>query len=308
MICVLLSSYNGEKYIRKQIKSILCQSNVDVYLLIRDDGSTDNTVDIIKEMQKSFKNIGLIQGDNWGYIKSFYYLLAHNNIQADYYAFSDQDDIWMPNKLFNAIKHMDDQYPFLYGSNLIIRDVGLQNIDSMSSDKLPTDTYLYPNKGYITKLFLPKYYYLNNPYGCTMVWNKKLQDVVLKNDNRYNLTQDRYLNVLANNGGKIYIDPNSYIIHLIHGNNTAGIKPNSVVGKIQKYFRYYFKNKNTSQTVEICKYICEVFNNSDDNICSIAKCKESLIARIHAINKIINTSLIASEKRKYIILIILGKI
>lgn len=118
-ILVLLSSYNGEKYITAQIESIMNQKvDAIVNLRIRDDGSKDSTCKIIKEMKKIYNDrIELIEGKNIGYNASFFDLLR--NAQGyDYYSISDQDDIWMEDKLKKAIEMLEekDDIPLLYAS------------------------------------------------------------------------------------------------------------------------------------------------------------------------------------------------
>lgn len=119
-IQVLLSSYNGQEYIREQIESIMKQTGVKrVDLLIRDDGSTDETRVIIDDLTRKYPNrIKCIYGSNIGYNGSFFELI-NNAGEYDYYAFSDQDDVWLSNKLFNACKRLEyenQNIPLLYGS------------------------------------------------------------------------------------------------------------------------------------------------------------------------------------------------
>ena len=102
---VFLSSYNGEKYIEEQIDSVLQQKGVEVRILVRDDGSNDKTVDILEMLYKKGK-INFYKGENIGYAKSFLNLLTHDN-KADYYAFCDQDDFWLSNKLIEGIKKIN---------------------------------------------------------------------------------------------------------------------------------------------------------------------------------------------------------
>ena len=89
-VVVLLSSYNGGKYIKEQIESILAQSYKNVELFIRDDGSKDDTVKILKTYEHN-PRIRVFYGENIGFFASFLWLL-NNSVQADYYAFADQDD------------------------------------------------------------------------------------------------------------------------------------------------------------------------------------------------------------------------
>ena len=96
-ITVLMSTYNGEKYIREQIDSILQQS-MPADIMIRDDGSSDGTVDIIEEYISKGTPVELIKGENVGVIASFFELIKAAP-EEDYYAFSDQDDYWYPEKV-----------------------------------------------------------------------------------------------------------------------------------------------------------------------------------------------------------------
>ena len=111
-VAVIMSTYNGEKFIREQLDSILNQSYKNIELIVRDDGSKDKTVEIVKEYQAKHKNIKLFEGQNLGFVKSFFELLKL--AEADYYAYADQDDIWIENKIelaVNSLNKLDDQKP-----------------------------------------------------------------------------------------------------------------------------------------------------------------------------------------------------
>ena len=81
-VAVIMSTYNGEKFIREQLDSILNQSYKNIELIVRDDGSKDKTVEIVKEYQEKHKNIKLFEGQNLGFVKSFFELLK---LRALYY-------------------------------------------------------------------------------------------------------------------------------------------------------------------------------------------------------------------------------
>lgn len=102
-VVVLLSSYNGEKYIKAQIESILNQTHTNLELLVRDDGSDDATPKIIEELAKTDARITFIRDDdNLGYPKCFY-ALTDMAPEADFYFFSDQDDVWFEDKIARAV-------------------------------------------------------------------------------------------------------------------------------------------------------------------------------------------------------------
>lgn len=168
-VAILLSTYNGEKYLREQIDSILNQTYTNFELIVRDDGSKDNTVKIIKEyIEKSDKEITLIEGKNLGFIKSFFDLLKRGD--ADYYAYADQDDIWFPNKIELAVKSLDalDQSkPNMAFSNVDYYDTEMNFIgNGDSKNKKPS--------------FLNSLYECINQ-GMTMVINKTAREYIINN-------------------------------------------------------------------------------------------------------------------------------
>ena len=98
---ILLSTYNGEKFIKQQIESLLAQTYENIAIHVRDDGSTDGTIGLLNQYSGNPK-VHLYFGDNLGYRKSFAWLLS-NCCDADFYAYCDQDDVWMPDKISRAV-------------------------------------------------------------------------------------------------------------------------------------------------------------------------------------------------------------
>ena len=164
-VAVLLSTYNGSKYVEEQINSILNQTYSNLVLVIRDDGSKDNTVDVIKTTFEGNEKIKIYEGENKGFIKSFFELLKLE--QADYYAYADQDDIWLPNKISLAVEslsNLDDSMPNMAFSNADYYDEEM----NLKSEGEKGKTYSF----------------LNSLYECcsqgmTMVINQKAKDVIL---------------------------------------------------------------------------------------------------------------------------------
>ena len=157
---VLLSTYNGEKYIKEQIESILNQKEVEIALLIRDDGSTDKTIQILEELAMNNENITVYKDENLGPARSFMDLIEKSD-EYDYYAFSDQDDVWKPKKLISAINKLKEynNTPALYMSALEIVDTNLKYIETKKVEGN------FTLEGEIIKNFAT---------GCTQVFNKNL--------------------------------------------------------------------------------------------------------------------------------------
>ena len=103
-IAILMSTYNGHKYLDEQMESLVNQTlkdNMTVY--VRDDGSNDDTIEIIEKWSKKL-DVVLYKGENIGPAKSFWDLFMNLGIQADYYAFCDQDDVWEKDKLRRELR------------------------------------------------------------------------------------------------------------------------------------------------------------------------------------------------------------
>lgn len=206
-ILVMLSSYNGEKYIEEQIDTILTQTGVEVHLLVRDDGSTDRTSIILDK----YKNEGKLEwygGKNLGWKASFMNL-AVNSPEYDYYAFSDQDDHWKPEKLSSALEVLKTmlQGPSLYMSNVIYWENGVDKGLSLP-EKVRTDIYH-------SLLFCES-------FGCTMLFNKELMAIIKKAPPKLDVAHDFWFTQVASIFGTIYYDKHSYILYRQHENNQLG--------------------------------------------------------------------------------------
>lgn len=106
-VAILMSTYNGEKYLDAQIKSIINQTNPHWHLYIRDDGSRDRTPQIIQKYVRQDNRISWLNPDhvvNRGVTRSFMELLQQTT--ADFYMFCDQDDVWLPNKIQVTLNKM----------------------------------------------------------------------------------------------------------------------------------------------------------------------------------------------------------
>lgn len=139
---IILTTYNGERYLSVLLDSLLAQTYENIAVYIRDDGSTDRTLEILEQYeQKSEKHVAIhILRDslgNLGYVKNFIYTLQQSG-NADYYAFCDQDDYWLPDKITNAVELLEmrpaEQY-LLYSCAYECRDIELNLI---SKGKFPT--------------------------------------------------------------------------------------------------------------------------------------------------------------------------
>src|SRR5690242_5828721 len=126
-VVILLSSYNGERFLREQLDSLLQQTHGNTRILVRDDGSTDGTRAILDAYAGRHGNIQGAYGDNLGHVRSFFWLLDHAPADAAYLCFSDQDDVWEADKVARGVRALDgiDQ-PAMVFTNVHIVDASLR--------------------------------------------------------------------------------------------------------------------------------------------------------------------------------------
>jgi len=207
-----MSTFNGETYLREQLDSIIKQKNVSVHLLIRDDGSTDNTCAILAEYQNKYANIELMKGENFGFKESFKLLLEASG-DFDYFAFADQDDVWMDMKLDVAVSKLqtpDSNTAEMYYSNLTIVDSRLNYLSLLHTKKR-----IFPLNQTMALV-------LGFAHGCTMVFNKTLRNQILKYDYPANYSHDFWIPLIGFLLGKVTYDNDSYIMYRQHSENIYG--------------------------------------------------------------------------------------
>lgn len=132
-IVIYMATYNGQRYLAEQLDSIVSQTHTNWELWVSDDGSEDNTIEILKNYQQGFSNNRMFieSGPRNGYAANFFSLIHKEAGNGSYYAFADQDDIWEPNKLQHAIAWLNTipaERPALYCSRTILVNEHLKNI------------------------------------------------------------------------------------------------------------------------------------------------------------------------------------
>lgn len=256
-ILVMMSTYNGEKYIKSQLDSIENQQlDIKLDILIRDDGSTDHTVDIIKKYQKKYRNIKLIVGENIGCNASFFYLLKIAD-KYTYYAISDQDDVWLPNKLqvgIEKIKKIKENIPILYGtcSYIVDDDMKIHGKTQVKKKKIKLTNSIIQN-------FTP---------GHSQIMNYKLFKLLQQQniDVRNIYVYDYWITNVAVLYGKLIFNNEPYTYYRMHRNNVVGYGLNIYLFLKERIKRFqkgdgkkiynqikYFYDKNEKNIPEVDK-------------------------------------------------------
>lgn len=205
-----MSTYNGGRYLCQQIDSILGQEGVKVHLLVRDDGSTDNTLDILESYAKK-RLLKWYQGENLKSARSFLKLLKDSD-KCDYYAFADQDDYWERDKLKIAVEQLQD-----YGEETCALYLAQPQAADQELTPLPT-TQFKPLNTFGESLVY------RFAMGCTMVMNNKLREVILSHEQQYPCMHDIWIYTIAHAiGAKVIWDDVPHTLNRQHGNNVVGL-------------------------------------------------------------------------------------
>lgn len=241
-ICILLSTYNGEKFLDEQLQSLRSQKGIDSYLLIRDDGSSDSTVSIINKWQQRYPGwILFIKGENVGFVSSFTELIKialREFPTVQYFSFCDQDDVWLDDKLSVAISHLSNQkeeVPTLYFSNLTVVDADLNTICSFWEKNEVQIT----KQGALIQNFAP---------GCTEVFNRSAAEAYVTHYPDYVPFHDYLMYQICVFLGKVIYDESSHLLYRQHGNNQVGKKT-----RFQRYVSFLKKLiSNGASSQKIC--------------------------------------------------------
>lgn len=203
-IGILMSTYNGERYLQEQVDSIAVQEGVNVEMFIRDDGSSDTTCNTIEKMAEtscgSISSWHFDRGENLGFLGSFESLLSKAK-GCDYYAFSDQDDFWLPEKLSRAVGALrTEEGPSLYASTVTIVD---ERLNMVGKNDFPGFVYSIPSELIRHRLA-----------GHTLVWNAALQREMINIGPLPCWSHDQHVVLAALLvGAPLYLDHSSYVLH-----------------------------------------------------------------------------------------------
>ena len=211
-IDILLPTYNGEKYLKEQIDSILNQTYKNIRLIISDDCSKDSTPKILEEYKGKDERIELyLQKENIGVVKGIEFLLK--KVKSNYYMLADQDDVWLPIKVEKSIETLKKENADLVFGDLEVVDQDLKTMYPSFGDFMLLNRKI--NK-YINS-YKVNYLY-NCVTGCTVLSKKEFIEKILPipTESKY-LIHDHWIGLVVALNGKLAYMPEKYIKYRPHG-------------------------------------------------------------------------------------------
>lgn len=240
-VLVLMATYNGEKYLDQQLDSIFSQKDVDVEVLVRDDGSKDKTQDKLEKWHKK-ASLNWYTGKHLNVKYGFFDLMEHAaKTDFQYFAFCDQDDVWDSDKLSIAISKLKDIEPnkcglYYCGQRIVDEGLNLLDIHKLQSNRSNYARFM-----------------LNDAAGCTEVFNKALLNEIVSYKPQYLLMHDAWLvKVCLALGGELIVDPNPHMSYRQHGGNVVGLK-HDFKSNISRAIQYIKEQDVYSQMKELDK-------------------------------------------------------
>lgn len=233
MISVCIATYNGEKYIKQQLDSILCQLGAEDEIVISDDGSTDKTIEIIKEINDPRIKIFYHKKEKNNYSGTLKtcFLVGRNsynalkNASGDYIFWADQDDVWLEGKVAVFMQHLKS-YDLVI-SDCIIVDENLKEIYSSHFQKFGR-----PNGSIFQTIYKTKF------LGCCLAFNRSILSRALVFPTEP-IMHDFWIGLLACRYGTIKVEERPYILYRRHSDNASvSIEKNnnSLIFKFQYRF------------------------------------------------------------------------
>lgn len=253
-VAVVMSTYNPQDYIEDQINSIMQQEMVSVDLIIRDDGSSLKGFTKLQSYCADFPNIYLIRGKNVGFKVSFFLALSEAvNRGYEYYAYSDQDDIWKSNKLTTLLSRVTEsnQSELVFSNGSVFKEN--QVIGSIYSKRHIFNTFL-------DFLYRPT-------YGMTFLFNDSLAEILVEGGKApfEKYAHDGWAILVASVTGKVFYVDQKLVKYRQHTVNASGIKNDkSSVNKIFLYLLTFYQriNKWQYKISELARFFVKHIDNN----------------------------------------------
>lgn len=243
-VAILLSTYNGEQWLEELLDSVLGQKGVDTHLFVRDDGSCDGTIEILRHRAKKTGKITVFEGENIGVIASFNDLMSRPQLVSfKYIAFCDQDDVWLPDKLLKAVSMLDKcdcKKPALYCSNLTIVDRELKPQHNMRSEGIAVTL-----EGLLVQNF---------GTGCTQVFNQAARTYYLLGLGCDMEMHDYWMSLICMCIGNVVYDNESQILYRQHEDNVVGAKKKNPLRVLARIM-----TKSSSKRLKMVKCFIECY-------------------------------------------------
>jgi glycosyltransferase involved in cell wall biosynthesis len=242
---VLMSTYDGERFVQEQVDSILRQTHQELTLVVRDDGSSDRTVEVLRAYDNP--RLDVRAGENLGLPQAFFQLLDDASDDAELWALADQDDVWLPNKLGRAVGRLSGiGGPALYCARVVVVDEALE----------PLYLHELPWRGPSFANALVQ----NIALGCTIVINREARDLLRGRWPDSCVMHDAWMYLVIAGCGVVVYDHEPVVLYRQHGGNTVGMgrgPASRLAGRLRRQLSPEGAGKHGRQDRELIRVLGE---------------------------------------------------
>ena len=214
LVSIAMATYNGEKYLRKQLESIYNQTYKNIEFIVCDDRSSDKTVKILQEYQNKYGLKFFINEQNLGFVKNFE--KAASLCTGEYIAFADQDDVWLPDKIEILLSEIGNNSLICSDAKLIDENNNQVAESLVKNLNFDTRVFLEPPELIFKKLFYTPY-----ALGCTILFDKNLLKEALPIPEGFSYHDYWFLIVACKHSGVKFID-RPLVLYRRHSDNITG--------------------------------------------------------------------------------------
>jgi hypothetical protein len=247
LVEVLMSTYNGERFVAEQVDSILRQTYQPLRLLVRDDGSADQTLDILRHYDDS--RVLVRAGSNLGLPDAFFRIMDDSSDDAEFWSLADQDDVWEPNKIERAVAALEPlgDEPSLFCGRVLVVDEGLK----------PLYPHELPKRGPSFANALVQ----NIALGCTIVINRAARDLLRETWPRECVMHDAWMYLVLAGAGRVLYDEECLVLYRQHARNAVGMGRgplSRMTGRVRRQLLPGGPGRHGRQDVELARLFGEL--------------------------------------------------
>jgi glycosyltransferase involved in cell wall biosynthesis len=280
-VAILMCTYQGQRFLIEQLASFENQTHTNWELWASDDGSDDGTIEVLKEFKNRFRSnkVSIIKGSHRGFLSNFLFLNCNKNIDTDYYAYSDQDDIWKPNKIERAIRYLKEvsnNVPILYCSRTELINSSGKHIGFSPLFKKPPrfENALLQNIG----------------GGNTMVFNRAARSLLMSAGEHVSVVSHDWwtYQLVSGAGGHVYYDQQPSVLYRQHEKNIIGENDSWIarLKRIHMLLQGRFREWNDRNTAELLKINHILTDDNQRTLKNFRQCRQSpLLKRLYLLNK-----------------------
>jgi glycosyltransferase involved in cell wall biosynthesis len=277
-VAILMCAYNGARHIRAQLDSIAAQDHRDWTLAVSDDGSNDGTLDILAGYRREWGpgRLRIVRGPGRGFCRNFLALTDCRDVDADYFAWSDHDDVWLPGKLSRALRlvaPLGQGQPALYCGRTALVDERLAPLGLSPLRSAPPPTFA---NALVQSL----------AGGNTMLFNRPARELIREGAGGDPVSHDWWAyQIVTGSGGRVFYDHRPTLLYRQHGGNLVGdnLGPAAFLSRVKRAWTGAFSEMNARNIAALERLSSRLTPAARSQLAAFSRLRRGGLGRIGAL-------------------------